>query len=68
MVEADATRAKFPLWIRLANAAIAYVKYVGKTFWPVNLALVYPHPGLATSIPAAVLSALAIIAVSRLWP
>jgi protein O-mannosyl-transferase len=60
------TRAKFPLWIRLATAAIAYVKYVGKAFWPVNLALVYPHPGFAISIPAAVLSVLAIVAVSTL--
>jgi protein O-mannosyl-transferase len=66
MVETEVTRAKFPLWIRLATAAIAYVKYVGKAFWPVNLALVYPHPGFATSIPAAVLSVLAIVAVSTL--
>ncbi len=48
------------------NAAISYVKYLGKAFWPVNLALVYPHPGFAISIPAAVLSALAIVAVSIL--
>ena len=51
MVVTDASQSKFPLWIRLGNAAIAYVKYVGKAFWPVDLALVYPHPGLATSIP-----------------
>ena len=66
MVETEVTRAKFPLWIRLATAAIAYVKYLGKAFWPANLALVYPHPGFATSIPGAVLSALAIVAVTAL--
>jgi tetratricopeptide (TPR) repeat protein len=55
MVETEVTRAKFPLWIRLATAAIAYVKYLGKAFWPANLALMYPHPGFATSIPAAAL-------------
>jgi protein O-mannosyl-transferase len=66
MVETEVTRAKFPLWVRLATAAIAYVKYLGKAFWPANLALVYPHPGFATSIPAAVLSALAIVAVTAL--
>jgi len=66
MVETEVTRAKFPLWIRLATAAIAYVKYLGKAFWPANLALVYPHPGFATSVPAAVLSALAIVAVTAL--
>ena len=62
----DATRSTFPLWIRLANAAISYVQYLGKVFWPVNLALVYPHPGFAISIPAAVLSAFAIIALTIL--
>ena len=66
MVETEVTRAKFPLWIRLATAAIAYVKYLGKAFWPANLALVYPHPGFATSIPGAVLSALAIVAITAL--
>ncbi|MGB8783267.1 MAG: tetratricopeptide repeat protein [Terriglobales bacterium] len=54
----------FPLWIRLATAAIGYVKYLGKAFWPVDLALLYPHPGFATSIPAALLSAATIIAVT----
>jgi protein O-mannosyl-transferase len=66
MVQTDAAQSPFPLWVRLATAAIAYVKYVGKAFWPVNLALVYPHPGFATSIPAAVFSAIAIIAVTVL--
>jgi len=64
MVVTDASQSKFPLWVRLATAPIAYVKYLGKAFWPANLALVYPHPGLATSIPGAEFSALAIIAVS----
>jgi Tfp pilus assembly protein PilF len=66
IVESHAAPSTFPLWIRLATAAIGYVTYLGKTFWPVNLALVYPHPGFATSIPAAVLSAFAIIAVTAL--
>lgn len=30
---------------RLANAAVAVVRYVGKFFVPVNLAVLYPHPG-----------------------
>jgi Tfp pilus assembly protein PilF len=64
IVLTDSTETKFPLWVRLATAAIGYVKYLGKAFWPVHLALVYPHPGLATSIPAAVVSALAIIAIT----
>ena len=66
MLETGATPSAFPLWIRLATAAIGYVKYLGKAFWPANLALLYPHPGFATSVPAAVLSALAIVAVTAL--
>lgn len=33
-----------PLPERFANAAIAYVSYLGQFFWPQNLAVVYPHP------------------------
>ncbi len=55
-----------PLWMRLANAALAYAKYIGKTFWPANLAPLYPHPGGAINISAAALSAAAILAVSIL--
>ena len=55
-----------PAWMHVANAALAYVKYLGKTFWPANLAPLYPHPGGAISIAAAVLSAVAIVAMSTL--
>ena len=37
----------FPLGIRLANAAVAYVWYIAKTLWPSRLAAFYPHPGSA---------------------
>lgn len=29
---------------RLANAMTSYVRYLGKFFWPTNLAIIYPHP------------------------
>ena len=29
---------------RLQNVAVAYVMYVGKLFWPVNLSCLYPNP------------------------
>jgi protein O-mannosyl-transferase len=31
--------------VRFGNAVVAYVRYLGKAFWPVRLAVVYPHPG-----------------------
>ena len=35
----------FPLGARVGNALISYCRYVGKTFWPADLAVYYPHPG-----------------------
>jgi protein O-mannosyl-transferase len=34
-----------PLGARSGNALISYCRYLGKLFWPVNLAVFYPHPG-----------------------
>ena len=31
--------------VRLANALVAYVAYIGKAFWPARLSAYYPHPG-----------------------
>ena len=39
----------YPLTTRVANAFVAYVKYIGKMIWPANLAVFYPHSG---SLPA----------------
>jgi len=32
--------------VRVLNAAIAYVTVLGKTLWPADLAIFYPHPAL----------------------
>jgi hypothetical protein len=32
-----------PFTERIANAIIAYVSYLGKIFWPINLAVFYPY-------------------------
>jgi tetratricopeptide (TPR) repeat protein len=42
--EAVVTLQQYPLHPRLANALIAYERYLGKTFWPSNLAVLYPLP------------------------
>jgi protein O-mannosyl-transferase len=41
---AMASMEMFPLLPRLANAAMAYVSYIQKMFWPVNLSVIYPLP------------------------
>ena len=34
-----------PALLRAENALVAYARYLGQTFWPVNLALPYVNPG-----------------------
>ena len=33
---------------RIANALTAYVSYLGCFFWPQGLAVLYPHPSMAS--------------------
>lgn len=53
---------------RIDNALVVYVGYLIQTFWPVNLAPLYPHPNLPGGTPwpiwQIVLSALALGAIS----
>jgi len=42
--EAMASTTFIPVPARLANAAMSYVTYVVKTFWPAKLAVFYPFP------------------------
>jgi Flp pilus assembly protein TadD len=39
-----ALNARFTLEDRAANALVSYVRYLGKLFWPTDLAAIYPHP------------------------
>ncbi|MGA7685993.1 MAG: tetratricopeptide repeat protein [Terriglobales bacterium] len=38
------TLAQYSPLLRFETAVIAYVRYLGKAFWPVNLVALYPHP------------------------
>jgi tetratricopeptide (TPR) repeat protein len=40
---------QYSLQVRVMNSLVAYVAYIGKLFWPMNLAVFYPHPG--TNLP-----------------
>ncbi|MGD2271373.1 MAG: tetratricopeptide repeat protein [Desulfobacterales bacterium] len=35
-----------PFHLRLANAVVSYMGYIGKTIWPHKLAVFYPYPGM----------------------
>jgi protein O-mannosyl-transferase len=41
---AVADASALPFALRLGNAIVSYVAYIGKTIWPANLAVFYPHP------------------------
>ena len=38
-----------PLVLRISNAIVSYVQYLGKTLWPAELSPLYPHPFMAGS-------------------
>jgi Tfp pilus assembly protein PilF len=42
--EATSSLTESPLPERVANALVSYSKYLGKLFWPQDLALLYPFP------------------------
>jgi Flp pilus assembly protein TadD len=55
---------EIPLFACVANAAISYPAYIVQTFWPVDLAFLYPHPREAVMIWLAVVSVAGLVAVS----
>jgi protein O-mannosyl-transferase len=42
--DALAAAGNLSLGVRSGNALISYCRYLGKLFWPVDLAVFYPHP------------------------
>ena len=43
--DAVQSAAHFPLAGRIENVWVSYARYLAKAFWPVGLAIYYPHPG-----------------------
>jgi tetratricopeptide (TPR) repeat protein len=46
---AVANLAELPFLVRFQNAMVSYLRYIGKTFWPHDLAVFYPYPA---AVPA----------------
>ena len=53
---------------RLSNALVGYASYLGMTFWPHPLAVLYPFVKHPPGQPAAAAALLAAITVAVLWP
>ena len=60
-----ATMERIPLVSRVANALVAYVGYLWKTIWPVNLSVYYPYPETIQTV-SAVIAALLLLGISFL--
>jgi protein O-mannosyl-transferase len=59
----------FPLELRVENALISYVAYIGQLFWPNKLAVFYPYPhelsAWAAALSGMALAVVSIVAVKR---
>jgi protein O-mannosyl-transferase len=51
----------YPFQLRLENAIVSYVRYIGKAIWPSRLAFMYPHSSFAVWQVAAAFLLLAVI-------
>jgi tetratricopeptide (TPR) repeat protein len=57
---------RFPLDVRIWNALLAYVDYLGKMAYPVGLAAFYPHPGSTVAVVPALGAGLLLVAITVL--
>ena len=63
--ECVAELTQLPLHVRVSNAVVAYVEYIRKMIWPVDLAVFYPHPGMPSLWEA--VGALGVLAVISMF-
>jgi protein O-mannosyl-transferase len=63
-VQDEALALNMPLSLRIGNAAVSYIAYIGQLFYPVGLALLYPHPGFNLPMWKITGAILALVAVS----
>jgi protein O-mannosyl-transferase len=54
----------YGLLLRVENALVAYVRYVGKAFWPAKLVVMYPHPARLFPVWQPVTAAALLLAIS----
>ena len=57
---------KLPLELRIANAFISYIKYIGKTIWPEGLAVIYPYLRVSISDAAVIICLLLFVLITVL--
>jgi tetratricopeptide (TPR) repeat protein len=60
-----ASFSRLPIDLRIANALLSYLLYLGKTFWPTGLAVHYPYPK-AMPVELLILAAMVVLGISTL--
>ncbi len=55
---------ELPAGARVENAIVALLRYLGKTIWPRDLAVFYPHPERSLSIVVLAVATLTLIAIT----
>jgi tetratricopeptide (TPR) repeat protein len=64
----------YPAWLRVENAAVSYLVYIGKTVWPSGLAMFYPYrhdlPAWQAGLAGAVILGITALVLFRIrsWP
>lgn len=56
----------YSTWIRLGNAIVCYVRYVGKALWPSRLAVLYLHPANTLRLRQIAVAALLLLSVTAM--
>ena len=57
---------EYSLFVRVENALVSYVRYIGKAIWPSRLTPLYPHPGNSIKTWQAGAAFLLLLAISAL--
>ncbi len=57
---------RYPIGVRLANAAVAVFAYLWKMTWPADLSFLYLHPGTSLPVWQVIASAIGLIVVTVL--
>ena len=60
------TLSRYPISVRVENALVSWVAYLGKTVWPVNLSVFYPHPEATLALPRVIGAAVVLVAITAL--
>ncbi len=66
-IRSSESLAQLPFAWRVENALVTYVTYIGQMFWPVGLAVFYPHPDDRLAFWQIALAAILLVALTWIF-